>query len=983
MVHHGDVMTNHGVGPLSKQWRKELEILGYDTTYRYVNTGRLGSSVDQELLITWCQLNRTHGNVREGLKLRETDQPRAMANCLRPYGTYGLYKAKPPAHVEEQGFPNAVRDLMPSRSHRWITTDKGARRLQPDELAKGLGVPKQWFIKSDNPFPTVVPTWVNTLTSAHAWECIGLEVAHLLSGPTKPPEGTPLEPGFTTTVPSAPDPPDNLTPWEWQVPDLKHNRRWYRRRLGNLRRAFRRSLPQERQAAAIEEGKEQLTIHRENYGPEGARYLQLLWWEFPEEHWKMVREGCSMNFLTTPKAGLTPNAKLDPEQLEVAIAFVNELIELGVLEEAPDDDPLIATAPLFVVPKPGQPGQWRVIADMKKGGQNESIGADPVYLPRASIILPHMYSGGWSAVVDASKFFWNFPTMISERRYLGTIHPATGKHYRYRGIPMGSANSPSIADKLGASFVRKLFERFPDSFVGQPRENSFGSFFDGGPYDPKLGHGKVNTQKNGEPVTLIWTHVDDFLIHAPTREQLIRDLNRFLEVTVEVGFLCNPVKVVPPCQAVKYCGFIYDTVDVPTLRIPETKRSKALAMVDYMEARRGKPVTRLALSVVTGVLQSLVEATPSHIGHTFLRRLYEALHDTSDPTAKVKYSSTVVLGAEAWADLTWWKRALQIFVCRRERPAKTAHLAVTWGDGSGTGTGGTVETFTITEAGPVKGAQMETWMGIWNTHVSARSSNWRELNTLRLTLERETQRQTSRFKNAIVFYFTDNTVTYHVVTSGAAKEAHLQVTVHAIKQLELELECQLIVIHVPGYLLIRQGTDGLSRGVWISALQERLPSRELLSQALAPVRFSPGWIEWLQAVYHIHHLSPHPYQGSHVPWSSSHVRGRHTIWTPRPEVASQTISFVLKAWIERPHDSSAVFVVPRVLTRDWQHLSRHIVTLGVLSPHDCPFIHHLLPVVVLFLSPFICRLPTPRLDSYPISHSFEALREAELLRRLS
>ena len=132
---------------------------------------------------------------------------------------------------------------------------------------------------------------------------------------------------------------------------------------------------------------------------------------------------------------------------------------------------------------------------------------------------------------------------------------------------------------------------------------------------------------------------------------------------MEVGFLCNLVKVVPPCQAVKYCSFIYNTVDVPTLCILETKRSKALAMVDYMEAQQGKHVTRLALLVVTGVLQSLVKATPSHIGHTFLRRLYKALHDTSDPSAKVKFSSTVVLGTEAWADLTWWKRALQIFVC--------------------------------------------------------------------------------------------------------------------------------------------------------------------------------------------------------------------------------------------------------------------------------------------------------------------------------
>ena len=73
-----------------------------------------------------------------------------------------------------------------------------------------------------------------------------------------------------------------------------------------------------------------------------------------------------MTFLRSPTKGLTDNAKLDPEQKAIAAEFVDELISLGVLVKAPPDDPLHANCPLFVVPKPGQPGQWRVIADCKK-----------------------------------------------------------------------------------------------------------------------------------------------------------------------------------------------------------------------------------------------------------------------------------------------------------------------------------------------------------------------------------------------------------------------------------------------------------------------------------------------------------------------------------------------------------------------------------------------------------------------------------------
>jgi hypothetical protein len=86
----------------------------------------------------------------------------------------------------------------------------------------------------------------------------------------------------------------------------------------------------------------------------------------------------------------------------VATEFVEELLLLGTLQPCPADDPLVATAPIFSVSKPGQSGQWQIIADMKSGGQKDSIAADPVYFPRVSTILPHMYRGGWSSTVDAS-----------------------------------------------------------------------------------------------------------------------------------------------------------------------------------------------------------------------------------------------------------------------------------------------------------------------------------------------------------------------------------------------------------------------------------------------------------------------------------------------------------------------------------------------------------------------------------------------------
>jgi hypothetical protein len=151
---------------------------------------------------------------------------------------------------------------------------------------------------------------------------------------------------------------------------------------------------------------------------------------------------------------------------------------------------------------------------------------------------------------------------------------------------MGSANSPAIAGRLGASFLRKLRERFP-VFKGTPTDNTWWSQMERRGHDPTLGHGRVLvSDEDGLRACLMWVHVDDFFVHAPTKAKLIEGLNRFMDMAVDVGLLCNPKKVVPPAQIVKYCGFLYDSVNIPTLSIPEDKRTRALAIVQYCPSKR-------------------------------------------------------------------------------------------------------------------------------------------------------------------------------------------------------------------------------------------------------------------------------------------------------------------------------------------------------------------------------------------------------------
>jgi hypothetical protein len=182
---------------------------------------------------------------------------------------------------------------------------------------------------------------------------------------------------------------------------------------------------------------------------------------------------------------------------------------------------------------------------------------------------------------------------------------------------MGAANSPAIACRYGLSFIRLLKERF-DEFQGDPNINCWWTAFSEEGYDPELGYGFNLIGKDGA-VVKIWAFMDDFLIHGPNYDKTSRALSLFLDLAVDCGMLCRPTKLTPPQQVVRYCGFLLDSRRIPCLRVPVAKRERALAIVEHLlEAPVSREFSRLSLAVAAGVLQSLVDATPLRLGHTYL-----------------------------------------------------------------------------------------------------------------------------------------------------------------------------------------------------------------------------------------------------------------------------------------------------------------------------------------------------------------------------
>jgi hypothetical protein len=262
--------------------------------------------------------------------------------------------------------------------------------------------------------------------------------------------------------------------------------------------------------------------------------------------------------------------------------------------------------------------------------------------------------------------------------------------------------------------LRSLVEREP-VYQGSIQENSWRTQLENGGHKPEQGTGLVRIGADGLPAALVWVFVDDFKIHAPTKPKLIIALNAFMDLALRLGLICQKVKTKPPAQVQKYCGFIYDTTGIPTLRIPEDKHSQGRAAIGFLKAGgTTMEVSRLTLAVVTGLLQSMVDATPQRIGQTFLRCLYDRLHMLDkEPGSRINgtalYYTRVALSNEEWLDLDWWEAALKLDISVQAYSSQQGSLGVSFGDGSGSGTGGTVQILGRDGNCPT----MEAWMGTW------------------------------------------------------------------------------------------------------------------------------------------------------------------------------------------------------------------------------------------------------------------------------
>jgi hypothetical protein len=251
----------------------------------------------------------------------------AAAPCLLAGETI---KRKLPVFSPDGCLPDSVGTL--------IETEKGVRWLQVKELGRAKGVPMEWVQQG-----LLTVRAINQLTDLHIWSAVASSMRRVveveMTDLSQPADRVDLH------LPERPTPETSaeLEDWEWSPPDLRPGSPWYKARVDSLYAATQDLTDQERHR---KEGLRALAIHHQNFECDGTvKQLQILWWEFPPEHWNTLWDGSPMNFLTTPSAGITPNAPMTDEQVEIAAEFIDELWHIGVFEIIPEDNEMLANAP--------------------------------------------------------------------------------------------------------------------------------------------------------------------------------------------------------------------------------------------------------------------------------------------------------------------------------------------------------------------------------------------------------------------------------------------------------------------------------------------------------------------------------------------------------------------------------------------------------------------------------------------------------------
>ena len=304
------------------------------------------------------------------------------------------------------------------------------------------------------------------------------------------------------------------------------------------------------------------------------------------------------------------SARLNPQVVEEYLAKeASEGRVIGPLD--PTNYPQVQVSPFGVIPKPHQPGKWRLIVDLSSPeGQsvNDGIAKDLCSVAYISVddiaaVVLRLGRGAKLAKIDIRAAYRIIPVHPDDRCLLGMRWE--GQLFIDATLPFGLRSAP------------KLFTAVADALEWMVKSKG---------------------------VRFLSHYLDDFIIvGAPDSEKCKVGLEQLLDSCKVLGIQIATHKVEGPLTCIMFLGIEVDTKAME-LRLPPEKLQRLKEMIEKWRSR--KSCTKEELESLVGHLSHACKVVRP--GRRFLRGMIELLTVAKRRHHHIRLSSTFR------ADLEWW-----------------------------------------------------------------------------------------------------------------------------------------------------------------------------------------------------------------------------------------------------------------------------------------------------------------------------------------
>ncbi len=236
-------------------------------------------------------------------------------------------------------------------------------------------------------------------------------------------------------------------------------------------------------------------------------------------------------------------------------------------------------------------------------------------------------------------------------------------------------------------------------------------------------------------------------------------------------------------------------------------------------------------------------------------------------------------------------------------------------------------------------------IGLWSSAEEEESSNYKGLRNLVDLVGEEAK--AGRLRDCKLLIFTDNSTAEACFYRANSKSVHLHYLVLELQTLEMSYGMTLHIIHILGWRMIAQGTDGCLRGSLMEGVmvgQDMLSFVDLAKMAID--RHLP-LLDWVQSWTDQPNLDPLTPEGwfeeghgfvqgaldkNNVWVPILKAKNKLHLWAPPPSVGDAALEELLKARHKRM-DTFQVVLIPRLLAPWWRRLFNKVCDFTfVVSP---------------------------------------------------